>query len=163
MPPIRVSLDFETRSRIDLRRVGVYRYARDESTEPLCMAWAVEDEEPQIWQRGEPFPPALVGVLRQRVYLCAWNAQFEREIWQQMAQRADWPAVDDRLWVCTAALAARANIPRRLDLAAHALHCPIQKDMAGHRLMLKCARPTTAGAWYEPTPAEWAQLLAYCQ
>jgi hypothetical protein len=34
--------DFETRSRVDLRKVGAHRYAADPSTEILCAAYAVD-------------------------------------------------------------------------------------------------------------------------
>jgi hypothetical protein len=36
-------LDFETRSRCDLKARGVYNYARDLSTEVLCMSYAFDD------------------------------------------------------------------------------------------------------------------------
>jgi len=34
-----VSIDFETRSAVDLRKTGVYKYASDQSTDIWCMAY----------------------------------------------------------------------------------------------------------------------------
>ncbi len=36
-------LDFETRSRVDLKLAGAYEYARDPSTEVLCAAYQIDD------------------------------------------------------------------------------------------------------------------------
>ena len=43
-------IDFETYSEIDLTEVGAYRYAEHTSTEPLCLAYARDDDnEPRAW------------------------------------------------------------------------------------------------------------------
>lgn len=42
-------IDFETSSECDLKARGVYNYARDLSTAVLCMAWAIGDEDVQVW------------------------------------------------------------------------------------------------------------------
>jgi hypothetical protein len=42
-------LDFETRSRLDIKKVGLDRYAK--SAEVLMLAWAVDDGEPELWCR----------------------------------------------------------------------------------------------------------------
>ena len=45
--------DVETRSALDLGIAGAWRYASDPSTEVLCVGFAVDDGEPQIWIPGE--------------------------------------------------------------------------------------------------------------
>ena len=40
--------DYETRSQVDLKKVGAHRYAADPSTEVLCMAFAVDDGPVQL-------------------------------------------------------------------------------------------------------------------
>ncbi len=42
-------LDFETRSECDLVRHGAYTYAQHPSTQVLCMAWAIDDGEVELW------------------------------------------------------------------------------------------------------------------
>jgi hypothetical protein len=75
-------LDFETRSRCDLRTSGVYNYAQDASTQVLCMSYAVDDGDVQTWTRG-PLPD-LTGHI-----IYAHNAAFERLIFQYVLGHAN--------------------------------------------------------------------------
>ena len=50
-----VYCDFETKSACDLKTAGVYNYAQSLSTEVLCMAYAYDDGEVQMWTGG-PLP-----------------------------------------------------------------------------------------------------------
>jgi len=52
-------LDFETRSRVDLKTKGVYNYAQCMSTEVLCMSYAFDDDEVVTWTPDQPFPDAV--------------------------------------------------------------------------------------------------------
>jgi DNA polymerase bacteriophage-type len=72
-------LDYETRSRIDLIRHGAYRYATDPSTEIICLGWAFDDNEPQLWIPGKPFPEEVIEHFSKgdRASIHAHNAQFE--------------------------------------------------------------------------------------
>ena len=49
-------LDFETRSAVDLREVGLYNYARHPDTSVWCMSWAIGDDDPYIWTPLHPMP-----------------------------------------------------------------------------------------------------------
>ena len=49
-----VSIDFETRSAVDLRKTGVYKYASDPSTDIWCMAYkAPWSDDVQVWLPGD--------------------------------------------------------------------------------------------------------------
>ena len=48
--------DYETRSRLDLRKVGAFIYAADVSTQVLCAAYAVDDDPVQLWWPVDPLP-----------------------------------------------------------------------------------------------------------
>ncbi len=48
--------DFETRSPVDLRKVGAHVYAGHPSTQIICVAYAVDDGPVQLWRPGEPVP-----------------------------------------------------------------------------------------------------------
>ena len=62
---------------------------------------------------------------------------------------------------CTMQRALAYGLPARLEAAAAALGTAVQKDMVGHRLMLKMSRPLKEGA--EPwTPPDYATLAGYC-
>ena len=52
--------DIETRSAANLNKVGARRYAVDPTTEVLCVAYAIDDEEPAIWTPGQPVPQPFI-------------------------------------------------------------------------------------------------------
>jgi DNA polymerase bacteriophage-type len=170
-----LSIDFETRSSVDLRRSGVYPYAADPSTDLWCMAFAFGDEDVELWVPHEhPYnyftepPQRIVEHIRNGGELRAWNAQFERVIWNRiLAPRYGFPVPELEQWHDTAAEAAAMALPRGLEDAANALGLSVQKDAVGRRLMLQMAKPR------KPTksdPSEWwddddkrLRLYAYCQ
>ncbi len=73
--------DFETRSALDLKRVGAYRYATHASTDAWCCAYCVDDGPIQLWFPDDPVPPEFS---RRRSIpdwiVTAWNDDFERQI-----------------------------------------------------------------------------------
>jgi DNA polymerase bacteriophage-type len=163
-----ISIDFETRSRIDLRKTGVYPYAAHASTDVWCMAWATPDEEPQLWVPGMPLPELLLDHIAVGGELRAWNAQFERVIWGAiMAPRYGFPLPALEQWYDTAADAAAMSLPRGLGDAANALGMDVGKDAAGHRLMLQMARPRSislngAITWWDDADRR-QRLYEYCR
>jgi DNA polymerase bacteriophage-type len=148
-----LSIDLETRSRVDLRRAGVYRYAEDSSTGIWCMAYAFDDEEPQIWTPNQPLPRRVCEHVEDGFEIRAWNAQFERVIWWKViSQRMGWICPTDDQYVCTAAEAAAMALPRQLAQAAKVLNVPAQIDAGKHRLIQQMSKPR------KPTkkdPREW--------
>jgi hypothetical protein len=73
--------DVETRSALDLGIAGAWRYASDPSTEVLCVGFAVDDGEPQIWIPGKPIPEPFVATAGDSSWSAvAHNYQFERAI-----------------------------------------------------------------------------------
>jgi DNA polymerase len=175
-----VSLDFETRSLVELKTTGVYPYALHPSTSIWCMAYAFDDEEPELWIPGQAFPERLLLHIAQGGELRAWNAQFERVMWRDCAQRLyGFPEVPLEQWVCSAAEAAAMALPRSLDQCAKVTGVAQQKDSAGYNLMLRMCRPRKVledGTiiWWEPqdgmTDAQRAdiaerqlRLYRYCE
>jgi DNA polymerase bacteriophage-type len=167
-----LSVDFETRSRVDLRKTGVYPYAAHESTDVWCMAFAFDDEPVELWAPSEFVGATAVQRLFDHIRsggeLRAWNAQFERVIWERLlGPRYGFPVPNMEQWHDTAAEAAAMALPRGLEDAANALGLSVQKDAAGHRLMLqmcKSRKPTKAD------PREWwddedklERLYEYCR
>lgn len=163
------SIDFETRSTVELKRTGVYPYAAHTDTDIWLMAWAIGDEEPQLWHPGEPFPDRLRAHIAAGAPLRAWNAQFERIMWRDVAAvRYGFPPVSNAQWHDTQAEALTLGLPATLADAARALGLEQQKDMRGHRLMLKMCRPrrwddeVQRFVWWD-SPENLAVLGAYCQ
>jgi DNA polymerase bacteriophage-type len=172
---LHISLDFETRSFADLPKVGPFRYAQDETTFAMCLAWRYDrDDEVFSWNPAYPaagIPEegrAALEDLGRRVAagaeMWAFNAMFERCIWEMVLRRQvpSLPSVPTTSWRCTAALAAQYALPRKLDDAARALGLQIEKDEVGHRIMKKVSKPRRGkgGGWWE-VREELLRLFAY--
>ena len=163
-----ISIDFESRSTVDLRRTGVYPYAAHPETDLWCMAYALGQGEVQLWLPGDPVPGEVTYALEKGYDFRAWNAQFERIMWRQIGTPSyGFPVVNNERWVDTAAEAAAMSLPRGLGRAAEVLKTEHQKDEGGHRLMLQLAKPRRQRkggppVWWDD-PGKLAKLYAYCQ
>ena len=164
-----VSIDFETRSAVDLRKTGVYKYAADPSTDIWCMAYkAPWSDDVLVWQPGDEVDAHLEDWIRAGGLLSAWNANFERTIWNEiMVGRYQWPATRIKQWRCTMAQASAMGLPRALGQAAAVLGVEEQKDKTGAALMLRMARPRKVNAdgsytWWD-TKDKLDTLVAYCR
>ena len=150
---VKVHLDFETRSKVDLKEVGSWRYAEDPSTEVLCAAFAVDDGPVQTWVPGEPAPLFPEGAV-----FCAHNVQFEIPIWHYTLEEAWGPCPPDEMWDCTMGRAAYHRLPMSLEKACMAMGLYFQKDTRGARLMQKLCQATGP-----IDPEEYKALIAYCK
>jgi len=145
----RIHIDFETYSEFDLRVGGVHKYAAHPTTEILCMAWAVDNEEPQLWLPGHPWPSAF---FEADVEIHAWNAAFERALLP-----LDLPLAR---WHDTAALAACLALPRSLGECARVLNISQQKDTRGKYLIQRLCQPYRGERRRDPELL--AELYDYC-
>ena len=102
-------LDYETRSRCDLPSRGGYNYAQDPSTEIICMAYAIGDDEVSLWTPDQPFPQQVADLIAAGGQLRAHNAGFDRLITEfVLCPDFGVPLPKLEQWYCTAAQ-ARAN------------------------------------------------------
>lgn len=173
-------LDYETRSKADLKRCGAYEYSRHPSTELLCAAWRIgtkadlRKQKVTVWT---PFAKRVVPLPLQQAFadpeiiFVAQNAFFEQVITYHVlpkypgALRRD-KGVSIERWLCTATQLASHAMPRNLENGAKALGLPIEKDMEGHRLMLKMSKPRkptkhNKDEWHF-TRADLNRLMQYC-
>jgi DNA polymerase len=163
-----VSIDFESRSAVDLRKTGVYVYADDPSTDIWCMAYAFDDEEPVIWTPDMEIDVRLEDYIVEGGKLRAWNSNFERVIWNKiMVERYRWPRTKTSQWHCTMAQASAMGLPRALGQAAAVLGVEEQKDTIGRGLMMRMARPRKTNedgthVWWN-TPDKMQALIDYCK
>lgn len=162
MPTLHI--DFETRGVLDLREVGLYRYAHDLGTSPWCMAWAI-DEEPQLWTPGGVLPMQVCAHVESGGAVIAHNAVFELAIWNSICvPRYGWPGLTMQQTHCTMAQAYAMGLPGALEDAALALGLAVLKDAEGRALMLRMARPRSRDplVWWDE-PDKLARLYAYCK
>jgi DNA polymerase len=162
-------IDYETRSRCDLRKHGAWNYSLDPSTQVLCMAHKIGAKPIGLWQ---PFLGDNPYMMPAEVFhhVCngglieAHNAFFEYVIWHHVL---NWPAVPIEQWRCSAALAASQGLPRSLAGAALGAGLAVEKDQEGHRLMLKMCKPrkptkNDKREWFE-SREDLIRLGQYCE
>lgn len=155
-----IYIDFETRSELNLLKVGAWVYSRHPSTEVMCLAWTVDDGPVHLWTPGEEIP----GCLGSHVFdYEAHNAFFEKCIWENiMMKKYGWPPIPPEQWYCSASLASAQAIPRALGDATKALGLSQEKDTLGHTLMMKMAKPKKSGGYHEEE-ADLQKLYEYCK
>ena len=162
-----IHADFETRSEVDLIKAGAYIYAAHPSTDVNCLGWAIGDEEVELWVPGDPLPKKLLKHLMMGDRVAAWNAQFERLIWNNVLVRYGFPPLPIERFYCIAALSRCRGFPGKLEKAARFCGLNYQKDMDGHYLMLKLCKPrsyTPEGepVWWDHQP-DYERLGDYCK
>ncbi len=158
---MKLHLDFETRSTVDLKKTGAYVYAEHATTDVWCCCYALDDGPVQLWTPGDTMPEEL----READLLVAHNAAFERIIWKYiMAPRYGWPEPELEDWRCTMVMAKAMNLPGSLENAAAAVNLPVGKDVTGRGLMLRMSKPR------KKEPLTWwndeeklQRLYAYCK
>lgn len=148
-------VDFETRSRCDLKTRGVYNYAQDGSTEVLCMSYAFDDEDVQTWTPAQPFPEA---VAKHTGQIRAHNAAFERLIFWYVLQ------IDYKLeqFYCTAAQARANCAPGSLEDVGRFASVNMKKDHRGAQLIRLLCIPQADGTFREDA-ALMQEMVAYCE
>lgn len=157
-----ISIDFETYSECDIKTAGGYNYAGHPSTEVLCMAWAIDDEEPELWVPGDPIPQRLHDELDGAGEIWAWNAAFERAVWKHQMHKHGWYCdIDATQWNDTAALAAILALPRALGQCAQVLQLTEQKDTRGRYLIQRLCQPYRGERRRDPELLE--ELYSYCK
>lgn len=159
-----IFLDFETRSRVNLKTVGTSVYARHPSTEVLCLAWGRTPDDIEIWTGG-PMPQGLADAVYWGVEpIKAHNVFFERNIWHWIChKRFGWPDVKFENWRCSLAACSRMTLPRGLGDAGNALGLDTKKDDAGHKLMMRLCKPLKDDRGYDTDPAKLQRLYEYCK
>lgn len=167
-----IHLDFETYSECDLKACGMYRYAEDLSTEILCLSYAFDEEEPELWTPYDPEPARLFKKLRKSsCRFAGLNVSFELLIWEHVARELHgWPRLDTNKAIDVAAIAAMHALPRSLAGLSEVLDLKHKKDKAGEaliRLLCKPRKPTKKDkrtrVTPEDSPEKFTELYEYCK
>jgi DNA polymerase len=148
-------LDFETRSRCDLKKHGVYNYAQDASTDVLCMSYAFGDGDVQTWLPDQEFPAA---VRNHTGLIYAHNAAFERLIFWYVLQ------INFKLeqFYCTAAQSRANCAPGSLEDVGRFAGADMRKDHRGSQLIRLLSIPRADGT-FNNDAALMAEMVAYCE
>lgn len=155
------SIDFETRSTIDLVDQGLDIYANDPSTEVLCIAYGSNENNVRVIDSvfTQNFP--LLDHVRNGGKIQAWNAMFEYAIWNCVCvPKYGWPELKLSQVIDSMAIAAANNVPQSLGDAALFMNSNQQKDTRGRYLIQKLCKPHK-GVFNED-PELMAELFDYC-
>nr|DAR67630.1 MAG TPA: DNA polymerase I [Caudoviricetes sp.] len=172
-----LSIDIETYSDLDIKKVGGYKYA--ENAEVLLFAYAWGDDPVQIvdFTAGEELPDDVLSALTDNaITKCAYNAQFERTVLSHYLHRMDPTAsfqfLDPAGWSCTMVHALTLGLPGSLDMASKALRLADDKAKmsVGKQLITyfcKPCKPTKVNGGRERNlpehaPEKWATFKEYC-
>lgn len=134
------TVDFETRSFLDVRDVGAWRYAEDWTTEILCMSWKMGSSESKIWVPWLDFPQEVIDHVKAGGTFEAHNVQFERAIWLFILRPQFGVPIPIR-WRDTLAVCAYRALPLKLEDVGKALDLPVIKDNRGTYLLNTLSKP----------------------
>jgi len=160
---MKLHIDFETSSLCDLKSCGAYIYAKHPSTSILCISFRDQISE-EIWVPGKPLPQWVQDALASERPIHAFNAAFERLIWQHVGiPKYGFPKLELERWHCTMAQVSLLGMPKSLEKAAMFLGLPVQKDKTGSRAMTALSRPDKkTGKIPQGTPEVLKALYDYC-
>ncbi len=169
-------VDWEARGP-DLTIIGSLNYALDPRTKITLLTWALDHEPVYAWMPeyiADWLPPEVIDALIRKYsidvgpcpaplakhveeggLLVAWNAAFDRHMWQQVATPdLGFPEAPTNQWLCAMAQAAASNLPGALDQAGKVMKFG-GKATGGSSAMKEIADIT------EPVPTDWATWDTY--
>lgn len=154
-------MDFETRSRVDLKAAGAKRYARDPSTGITVVKWhfrgARKSACPVHPSIGTHTLADLYADVRQATRLVAHHANFDISILTALNPFLSVPvsAID-----CTMGRAQALALPGGLNELCKALNIK-GKDLRGHQLVMATCKPKRDGTFNEDFNT-YVELMEYC-
>lgn len=152
-------LDFETTSKVDIKKCGGYRYANDPSTRILMFGVALDDGPVKMWRFDQPDSPEsqkakflLESSIQADDLIYAHNCSFELAI-SHYRLKADLGIDPPQLhqWRDTMAMCNRAAINPGLKEAAQVLRLPYQKSAIGMKLITIFSDQNKEISLYHPT------------
>lgn len=187
----KTTIDFESRSRIDLPKTGSWRYAEDSSTQIICLAYKVGETATEAWippwvieefgvrlglhthpETGRTYlftddPTNLIAAIERGDMIEAHNAFFERALWRNiMTKLYGWPDIPDKSWRCSAAKAASYSLPRKLEDACKAIKADVAKDEEGAAMIRRLCKPRKPSKAdpreFFGSKEEYERFILYC-
>lgn len=163
-------IDIETRSRVDLKRFGVYRYVSCPDWKILMASYSL-DGSPIVTATSEEEVHDIPGLWSPKVTKVAHNAPFERINFSEFTKRhrngkglTDLGFLPPEEYHCTQVVARELGLPASLENAAKALGAA-PKDSVGSYLINWFSKPQRDGTFRRPEdhPEKWAEFVAYCE
>lgn len=162
------SIDFETRSKIDLTEQGLDIYANDPSTEVLCIAFGNNQDNVKVASNlNKIFANRILQPILDHVEkggkIQAWNAMFEYAIWNCVCvPKYGWPPLKLEQCIDSMAIAAANNVPQSLDDAGAFLDSAHKKDPRGDYLVKRSGLCKPVKGSFNNDAGLLAELFEYC-
>lgn len=156
-------IDFETRSRCDLPSRGVYNYARDISTQVLCLSYAFNNDDVQTWLPHQDFPWQIIDHIVSGGQIRAHNAGFERLIlWYVLCPDKGIPEPKLEQFYCTATQARANCAPGSLDDVGRFASSKMRKNHRGNQLIRLLSIPRADGTFNDDASL-MQEMVDYCE
>lgn len=162
---MRLHLDLEVFSNVDIKSAPLDVYAADPSTKILMAAWAVDEEPVTVWDADTGKAPArLSAALRDpSVEVVAWNINYERTVLRHKG--LDIPL---ERWLDVMVLARYAGLPGRLKecAAVPMLGVPAEEKTKSETLLInKFCKPHDGQRrdGSGKNAEDWARFVEYCR
>jgi hypothetical protein len=158
-----VWIDFETASKLDLPASGAFRYASDDSTRAIVLAYAIGDGMVRIWHADgaildwDNAPDDLRAAFDRGATFAAWNASFDSAVWNYAT--LGFPLLAPERVIDPMVQAGVSNLPTDLEKASRALGGGGKQADGKKLIKLFCVE----GADPRQHPEEWQRFLAYAR
>lgn len=156
-------LDYETKSELDIKKVGAGKYGEDASALMLGYMGINEDYSIAVGAGVVDFTKGEKAdfIDWRNDKFIAHNASFDRMVTEKCL------GIKTRIdqWLCSAVWSASVGLPRNLSGACAAVGAEL-KDDEGKRLIRKFSMPQPKNRkvrWFEPEGEDWDLFVEYCR
>lgn len=163
---MKLYLDTETRSDVNLKKHGLYRYTQGKKFDVILLSWAIDDEPPHVWDIAntgyKAIPKRLASALTNpKTEFLIHNSGFDRTV-MAVKKLANIPV---ERTVDTMVMALAHGLPASLDMLGKALGLPdeMTKMDEGRRLIRLFCNVRKDG-WFNNInthPEDWALFKQY--
>ena len=169
MTKVRVTMDFETRSRVDLLKHGRMRYVTHDSADILMMGYRYDlpGYKSQMWLPGDQLPDFVKSP--KDFNIVAHNAEFEWAVTNFIGKkRYGFVPTTFENYTCTMALCGRYGLPQALEKAGEVLKLNVQKNPEGKLLIKLFCTPIqdfgldSNGKILTSLLQKWERFIQYC-
>jgi DNA polymerase len=166
---MRLYIDIETYSSVDITKAGTYKYIGSVDFEILLISYAFDNRGVKIIDiaQGDEIPQDFIdGIFDPVVEKWAHNAVFERLAFAAVG--FDIPVYQ---WFCSSVKAAYCGLPLALDAVSKAMHLEEKGKLATGKALIKyfCTpcKPTKTNGFRsfnkpEHAPEKWGEFIQYC-
>lgn len=161
---MKLFLDIETYSPVDLPKAGVYAYAAHPDFMILMNAWGHDKQNIRVDTQIDMIHDVVTTAIGNSDIIVAHNAQFERVCFSSSLGMRPGKYLNPEQFHDTQAVAAEYGYPTHLAALAKVLGGE-QKDEAGTRLINLFSKPNRKGVRNLPQdhPEQWQEFINYCR